>query len=128
MLGLRQFNRWPGERRLERLHDITRRSLLPGVTAVERLYPDKRRRLSRAPIVIARPRRHACNRDLVGQRQIGQFVDALAAAVPDLDQARERIVGEQVRVRAMNRGDQKMIAVRRGLDRTEYRGLAERRG
>src|SRR5262245_38151814 len=127
MLGLRQFNRWPGERRLERLHDIARRSLLPVVTAVERLYPDKRRRFSRAPIVIARSSRHACDRDLVGQRQIGQFVEALAAAIPNLDQARERSGGEQVRVRAMNRGDQKMIAVRRGFDRTEDRGLAERR-
>src|SRR5262249_59594908 len=127
VLGLRQVNRLPGKRCLDHFYDAARRDFLFSVTAVERLYPNQRRRLGRAPIVIARPRRHAFNRDLVSQRQIGQFVDALTAAIPNLDQARERSGGEQVRVRAVDRGDQKMIAVRRGFDRAEDRRFAERR-
>src|SRR5262245_56289637 len=62
VLGLRQINRLPGKRGFEYLYDVARRDFLSSGAAVERLYPNQRGRLGRAPIVIARPRRHAFNR------------------------------------------------------------------
>src|SRR5262249_27916954 len=55
-LGLGEFMRLAGERRVERHHLVAEGDLVLEIAAVERLDPDERRRLIGAPVIAARAR------------------------------------------------------------------------
>ena len=116
-----------GERRGEHQDLVARRHTDVPIPAVERLGPDERRRLGRTPVEVARARRHARDRDTIRQRKLRDRLHFSSGAVPELYVVGEVRVGGHVRVRFVDRGHEDELAVRRGFDVGDDRGIAQRR-
>ena len=127
LLGARQLARRAGERRGEGHDLVARRHRDVPVAAVERLGPDQRGRLGGAPGVLPRPGRDALDGDAVGDRE-ARHQRGLSGPVPHLDVVRETTVGDGVRVRFADRGDQDVLAVRSGVDVADDAWLADAGG
>src|SRR5258708_26880259 len=95
-----------------------------GIAVVERLHPHESGQLSWEPPYTAWTSGNALNRDVFFQRQACDFVLQLPGAVPDFHFFGEALVGQQIRVRAVQLGRENVLAVRRDIDRGENRRLA----
>ncbi len=85
LLGLEDLARLAGEGRLQGHDPVAERDLVFQIAAVQRLHPDQRGGLARAPLDIARAGGHAVDGHVVFERQAGHFVQHFAGEVPNFD-------------------------------------------
>ena len=96
-----------------------------GVAAVLGFDPNQGMWHRRHPTHGARAGRHAFDRHLVLQRQLGNGRDHVPFRIPDFDIARERREGMQVRERCRELRHEEVVAARRGVGTRDDRGLAD---
>ena len=128
LLGARDLGGRAGERRRQHHDLVARGNVDVPVAAVERLGPDERRGLGRAPLEVARSGRHAGDRHAIREGQLRERADPAAGAVPELHVVREVRVRGDVRVRLVNRRRRGGVSPSgEGSTSVMIAGLADRR-
>ena len=118
LLRARDFDCRRAERRLLKQNLVASRNLHIPVAAIQRFGPDQRRRIGGTPGKIAGPGGNSVNRDPVRQwkRRDGMRKNMGGLGyVPDLDFLREAIVGCDIGIRLVDRSDQDVLPVWRGI-------------
>jgi hypothetical protein len=127
LLRSRYFNGRTRERRLLHKHLVARGNFDFPVAAVQRLRPDKRGRIGRAPGEVARPQRHAVNGDAICDRQLCNRMSHLAGAVPNVNVVRKPVVRRDIRIRLSYSPNEKVFSVRRDVELCENTRCSNRR-
>ena len=123
---LGQHLRRTGERRIQQIDPIPHLCLFLRIAAVSGFHPGHRRRSIGSPLVVARPHRHRilCDRNIVGQRHVGELLLRSRPQIHYHRAPREILKRQLVRIRMMAPRNQREMPVRRWVRGVDHCRLA----